>query len=227
MSDSMEERRKKIAARLKTEVRAQTSQRALTEELQRRGVETTEGNVSQWLKGRHEPSIVAFREICDILQVSADAIMGLWEGPPEAGEVVKVPLIADAQEVAELDLDGDAVVSWVTLDAEIFRAVGVGRSWPGRFVLTFTTGLDCEAMGWSEHSGLILDRDAAVVADGAVYLVYDAVSERWVVRRVWVEGAALICQGTECGARPFTLRPGADTPAKLTAARVVWVGQPV
>jgi transcriptional regulator with XRE-family HTH domain len=210
-----------VADRLRSAIKSRSSQKEIADAL---GL--SESAVSQWLKRGGLRAWIRLRDICGVLGVSSDQILGLWEGEPETGVEISIPLVPDGQDVADLDLDSDSVASWVGMDALLFEPLGLRQSWPGRFVMTFARSLGGDAMGWSVSAGLILDREAQIT-DGEVHVIWDAVADLWVARRVWTEGATYICRGEESGSRPFTLRPGVDVGSRLSIARVIWAGQPV
>lgn len=212
-----------IAARLRAAVRRRGSQRDLVRALEERGVSTTESNLANWLAGRHSPSLVQFREMCAALRVSADEVLGLRRTPAEGEEdVVFISLATSGQAAAELfEPTSEASAPWIPVGRKIVeRLLGAVGEVTGRLVAAPVADLEGEAMGFSRSALAVVDREVENVADGDVHIVWSTAAGRWVLRRVYVEGGALICLADRVGWRPFTLSP-AD--GRHIAGRVLWV----
>jgi transcriptional regulator with XRE-family HTH domain len=215
-----------VAARLRAAVRRRGSQAELVRRLAEVGVETSEPNVAHWLSGRHSPSLVQFRAICEALNVGADAILGLPSPPSRDGEeVVFVPLAMTGQAVAEPFKMGEVgATSWTTLSVDMLDNMGIaGRPSAGQWVISPAADLEGEAMGWSVRTMVLVDREPEAVAEGEVHVVWDAEGGRWVVRRVFVEGSTLLCQAAEPGYRPFSLSISAEPTGRVLGGRVLVV----
>lgn len=225
-----EDRAAEIAGRLRSATRTRSTQRALADELNRRGVATTAGNISNWFSGRHSPSLVAFAETCSVLGVSADAVLGLWAGeetPDEDGP--RVAFLRDGQEVGKVfDLHAGGVIEWTTGSAAVWRHIGLdAKAHAGRFVMAPARDIEPEAVGLDLRAVVLVDLDAEVVTDGELGVVWHPDGGRWCLRRVYVEGERLLCVGVPSSVKPYSLTPGGEPVGRIIAGQVVAVTFPV